>query len=242
MKMKKKKPITRILLVEDDPNLRIVLKDYLEMLGYEVYVAVDGEDGYRSFLEKKPTLCILDVMMPKKDGFTLSRDIRNIDQLVPIVFLTAKGMKDDRIEGFRTGCDDYITKPFSSEELSLRLEAILRRCAIREENGIRPAEEIFQIGHFTFDSKNMTLRIGDHQRILTRKEASLLRLLCLHKNTLLRREEALLSVWGDDDYFIGRSMDVFITKLRKYLKDDPAILIQNVHGTGFKLQVADQAS
>ena len=240
--MKNKKQITKILLVEDDLNLRIVLKDYLEMLGYEVHIAVDGEEGYRCFLEKKPNLCILDVMMPKKDGFTLSREIRNIDQLVPIVFLTAKGLKEDRIEGFRTGCDDYITKPFSSEELSLRLEAILRRCALRQENGIRADEEIFQIGHFTFDSKNMTLQIGDHQRILTRKEASLLRMLCLHKNTLLRREEALLSVWGDDDYFIGRSMDVFIAKLRKYLKDDPDIAIQNVHGTGFKLQVTDQAS
>lgn len=238
--MKNKKQITRILLVEDDPNLRTVLKDYLEMLGYEVFIAVDGEDGYRSFLEKKPNLCILDVMMPKKDGFTLSREIRIIDQLVPIIFLTAKGLKDDRIEGFKTGCDDYITKPFSSEELSLRLEAILRRCALRLESGIKPEEEVFHIGRFTFDPKNMILQIGDHQRILTRKESSLLRLLCLHKNTLLRREEALLSVWGDDDYFIGRSMDVFITKLRKYLKDDPSILIQNVHGTGFKLQVEDQ--
>jgi DNA-binding response OmpR family regulator len=238
--MKNKKQITRILLVEDDPNLRTVLKDYLEMLGYEVFIAIDGDDGYRSFLEKKPNLCILDVMMPKKDGFTLSRDIRIIDQLVPIIFLTAKGLKEDRIEGFKTGCDDYITKPFSSEELSLRLEAILRRCALRQESGIKPEEEVFQIGLFTFDPKNMILQISDRQRILTRKEASLLRLLCLHKNTLLRREEALLSVWGDDDYFIGRSMDVFITKLRKYLKEDPSILIQNIHGTGFKLQVEDQ--
>ncbi len=239
--MKNKKQMTRLLLVEDDPNLRTVLKDYLEMLGYEVHVAVDGDEGYRSFLEKKPNLCILDVMMPKKDGFTLSREIRIIDQLVPIIFLTAKGLREDRIEGFKTGCDDYITKPFSSEELSLRLEAILRRCAVRQESGVRPEEDIFQIGRFTFDAKNMILQIGDHQRILTRKEASLLRLLCLHKNSLLRREEALLSVWGDDDYFIGRSMDVFITKLRKYLKEDPAILIQNIHGTGFRLQVTDKA-
>ncbi len=223
--------------MEDDPNLRMVVKDYLEMLGYEVFIAIDGEDGYRSYLEKKPDLCILDVMMPKKDGFALSRDIRQVDRAVPIIFLTAKGLKDDRIEGFKTGCDDYITKPFSSEELSLRIEAVLRRCALQKESGVKPEEELFQIGRYTFDPGNMTLQIGDSQRILTRKEALLLRMLCLHKNNLLKREEALLSVWGDDDYFIGRSMDVFITKLRKYLKDDPSILIQNVHGTGFKLQV-----
>ncbi len=239
MKMKNKKQPTRILLVEDDSNLRTVLKDYLEMLGYEVLIAVDGDDGYRTYLERKPDLCILDVMMPKKDGFTLSTDIRHIDKMVPIIFLTAKGLKEDRVEGFKTGCDDYITKPFSSEELSLRLEAVLRRCALQKESGVKPEEELFHIGRFTFDPGNMVLQIDDRQRTLTRKEASLLRMLCLHKNTLLKREEALLSVWGDDDYFIGRSMDVFIAKLRKYLKDDPSILIQNIHGTGFKLQVDD---
>ncbi|MBP6978564.1 MAG: response regulator transcription factor [Bacteroidales bacterium] len=235
--MKNKKPRIQILLVEDDPNLRTVLKDYLDMLGYGVYMAIDGEDGYRSYLEKKPDLCILDVMMPKKDGFTLSRDIRQVDKMVPIIFLTAKGLKEDRIEGFKTGCDDYITKPFSSEELSLRIEAVLRRCALQKENGVKPEEEIFHLGRFTFDPANMVLQIGDNQRILTRKETSLLRMLCIHKNSLLKREDALLSVWGNDDYFIGRSMDVFIAKLRKYLKEDPSISIQNVHGTGFKLQV-----
>ncbi len=238
--MKNKKQIKRILLVEDDPNLRTVLKDYLEMSGYEVYIAIDGEDGFRRYLEKKPDLCILDVMMPKKDGFTLSREIRLMDPQVPIIFLTAKGLKDDRIEGFKAGCDDYITKPFSSEELSLRLEAVLRRCEVRQEGGLKPETELFHLGRFIFDSKNMVLQIGEHQRILTRKEASLLRLLCLYKNNVLKREEALLSVWGDDDYFIGRSMDVFIAKLRKYLKDDPSIRIQNIHGTGFKLQVIEQ--
>jgi two-component system OmpR family response regulator len=237
--MKTKKPPPKILLVEDDPNLSTVVKDYLEMLGYEAFIAADGEIGYKKFLEKKPDLCILDVMMPKKDGFALARDIRKISTQVPIIFLTAKGLKEDRIEGFRSGCDDYITKPFSSEELNLRIEAILRRCAMRQDMTAPAEGEIFRIGRFTFEPANMILRTEDQQRVLTRKEASLLRLLCLHKNMLLKREDALLSIWGDDDYFIGRSMDVFIAKLRKYLKDDPSISIQNIHGSGFKLEVND---
>lgn len=235
--MKTRKQPPRILLVEDDPNLSTVIKDYLEMLGYESFIAADGEEGYRSFLGKNPDLCILDIMMPKKDGFMLARDIRKVNTQVPIIFLTAKGLKEDRIEGFRSGCDDYITKPFSSEELSLRIEAILRRCAMNPVHKLQERNELFEIGKFTFDPQNMVLRSGSKERILTRKEASLLRLLCLNKNSLLKREDALLSIWGRDDYFIGRSMDVFITKLRKYLKDDPSISIQNIHGTGFKLEV-----
>jgi DNA-binding response OmpR family regulator len=234
--MKQKNQAPRILLVEDDPNLSAVLNDYLEMLGYEAMVAMDGEEGFQLFNSHQADLCILDIMMPKKDGFTLAKEIREINKDIPIIFLTAKGLKEDRIEGFKSGCDDYITKPFSSEELSLRIEAILRRCARRDEPS-GAAEEVYEIGRFTFDPRNMTLRLGTQERFLTRKESSLLKLLYLNRNSLLKREEALLSIWGDDDYFIGRSMDVFITKLRKYLKDDPSISILNIHGTGFRLEI-----
>jgi DNA-binding response OmpR family regulator len=227
-----------ILLVEDDPNLSSVLRDYLVMLGYTTILAKDGEEGFLSFSSHRIDLCILDVMMPRKDGFTLAREIREIDQDVPIIFLTAKTLKDDRITGFKTGCDDYITKPFSSEELSLRIEAIIRRCATKESDPTGKVE-VFQIGRYTFDAHNMTLKLDSAEKILTRKESALLKLLCIYKNKLLTREQALMNVWGDDDYFIGRSMDVFITKLRKYLKEDPNIAILNVHSSGFKLEVKE---
>lgn len=224
-----------ILLVEDDPNLSDVLKDYLDLLGYKVIHAADGEKGLSSFRKSKVDLCILDVMLPKKDGFTLAKEIRNENQLVPIIFLTARGLMEDRVTGFKAGCDDYISKPFSSEELSLRIEAILRRC--------RPPQpeqaDIIFIGRYTFDTTNFELILGNEHHSLTPKEAALLAVLCKHKNSLLTREKALKEVWGDDDYFIGRSMDVFITKLRKYLKDDPDVAIVNVHGTGFRLEVRE---
>lgn len=228
-----------ILLVEDDPNLSSVLIDYLEMLGYDTIHAEDGEEGYKKFKEHNFDLCILDVMMPKKDGFTLAGEIRGDDEDVPIIFLTAKGLKEDRIAGFKTGCDDYITKPFSSEELSLRIEAILRRCVTSNGSRVPVKFDIHQLGKYTFDPANMLLTSDSDERTLTRKESALLRLLCIHKNKLLTREEALMDIWGDDDYFIGRSMDVFISKLRKYLKEDPTISISNVHGTGFKLEVKE---
>ncbi len=237
--MKKSKVKARILLVEDDPNLSAVLVDYLEMLGYEAVHAQDGEEGLKIFSQHIFDLCILDIMMPKKDGFTLANEIREINSKVPIIFLTAKGLKEDRIAGFMAGCDDYITKPFSSEELSLRIEAILRRCMINENRSFVTKDEIFEIGKYTFDTANMILKSSAGARTLTRKEAALLRLLCLNKNKLLTREDALLDVWGDDDYFIGRSMDVFITKLRKYLKEDENIAILNVHGAGFKFEVKE---
>jgi DNA-binding response OmpR family regulator len=236
--MKNSKSGIRILLVEDDPNLSTVLGDYLEILGYSTVLARDGEEGYISFRAHKIDLCILDVMMPKKDGFTLANEIREINEAVPIIFLTAKGLKEDRINGFKLGCDDYITKPFSSEELSLRIKAILRRCAVRE-NPMPDSEEVFTIGKYTFDPYNLVLKSDNFEKKLTRKETDLLKLLCINKNKVLTREQALILVWGDDDYFIGRSMDVFITKLRKYLKDDPGISILNVHGTGFKLEVRE---
>jgi len=223
-----------ILLVEDDPNLSDVLKDYLDLTGYQVIHADDGDKGLLLFKESKIDLCILDVMLPKKDGFALAQEIREINQQVPIIFLTARGLMEDRVTGFKAGCDDYISKPFSSEELSLRIEAILRRC--RPNTG--DPGELLQIGEYTFDVTNFILTRGNKKQNLTPKEAALLKVLCRHRNTLITREKALKEVWGDDDYFIGRSMDVFITKLRKYLKDDPNVAIVNVHGTGFRLEVA----
>lgn len=227
----------KILLVEDDPNLSLVLQDYLEMLGYDIKLCKDGEEGLKAFKRRKYDLCIFDIMMPKKDGFSLAEDIRHVDDRIPIIFLTAKSLKEDRIKGFQIGCDDYITKPFSTEELSLRIKAILKRCQIDLENETK--ESIFHLGIFTFDSDNMLLKTEDSEQNLTRKEAGLLKLLCINKNQLLSREYALKTVWGENDYFIGRSMDVFIAKLRKYLKSDPNISITNIHGTGFKLEIEE---
>ena len=234
--MKTKNPKIRILLVEDDPNLSLVLQDYLEMLGYDIVLCNDGVEGIKAFKRKSFELCIFDIMMPKKDGFSLAEEIRLIDQKIPIMFLTAKALKEDKIKGFHLGCDDYITKPFSTEELSLRIKAILKRCMI-QDNSSDEGESTFTIGAFIFDFENMLLKSKDIEQTLTRKEASLLKLLCLHKNRLLSREVALKTIWGENDYFIGRSMDVFIAKLRKYLKSDPNIQITNIHGTGFKLEV-----
>ena len=227
----------KILLVEDDPNLSLVLQDYLEMMSYDITLARNGKEGLDIFKNGSFNLCILDIMMPVMDGFTLAEEIRKMTDTVPIVFLTAKSLKEDRIKGFRLGCDDYIMKPFSTEELSLRVQAILKRCmaqAVPKEE-----EPIYNIGKYIFDHKNMILRFEGKERVLTRKENALLKLLYENRNKLLTRETALKSVWGNDDYFIGRSMDVFITKLRKYLQDDPNILITNVHGTGFKLEIKD---
>jgi DNA-binding response OmpR family regulator len=175
-------------------------------------------------------------MLPKKDGFTLAEDIRKIDQEVPILFLTAKSMTEDKIRGFKLGADDYLTKPFSFDELDLRIKAIMKRARPTAEG--QPAErDVFELGNFTFDYKNLSLKHPEEERTLTKKEAELLRMLCLHRDQVLTREMALTVVWGSDDYFLGRSMDVFITKLRKYLKLDERIKIMNVHGVGFKLIV-----
>ncbi|MFH1118958.1 MAG: response regulator transcription factor [Bacteroidota bacterium] len=225
----------KILLVEDDPNLSAVLSDYLEMLEYSTTQAADGEDGLIKFNEGDFDLCILDVMMPKKDGYSLARDIRKINDQIPVVFLTARGQNDDRIAGFRVGCDDYITKPFSSEELALRVEAILKRCMHRNMR----TQSSLNIGSYKFDSVNLVLRFNNEEQKLTPKEAALLKLLCSYRNNLLPRDTALKEIWGDSDYFIGRSMDVFIARLRKYLRHDPSVVIQNVHGSGFKLEVRE---
>lgn len=231
----------KILFVEDDPNLSMILQDYLEMIGFKVDHAKDGEEGFEFFKRSKYDLCILDIMMPKKDGFTLADDIRKINTKIPIIFLTSKNMKEDRIRGFQSGCDDYMTKPFSTEELSLRIKAILKRVSDPSEEDDTGESETFSIGSFTFDSNNMLLLRGEEERRLTRKETGLLRLLCLNVNSLLPREVALETIWGENDYFIGRSMDVFITKLRKYLKSDPNVKITNVHGIGFKLEINNAA-
>jgi len=229
--------LPKILLVEDDPNLSLVLQDYLEMMNYDVTLCRDGMEGFIAFKNGQFNLCILDIMMPVMDGFTLAEEIKKIDEKTPVVFLTAKSMKEDRITGFKLGCDDYIMKPFSTEELSLRIQAILKRCMNQMEVPGKESDPFYIIGKFVFDHKNMILRIGETEKVLTRKENALLKLLCDNKNQLLTREVALKSVWGNDDYFIGRSMDVFIAKLRKLLKDDPSISITNVHGTGFKLEI-----
>ncbi len=223
----------RILLVEDDLNLGSLVEEYLQSLGYTITWATNGEEGYHKFVAEAFDLCILDVMLPKKDGFTLAADIRLLNEKVPIIFLTAKGQNEDKIQGFKAGCDDYITKPFISEELSLRIEAILKRCRV-------PLDDYsgkIQIGKYTFDPANQLLVIRDKARNLTVKEAALLKLLCIHSNNLLPRDKAQKEVWGNSDYFIGRSMDVFIAKLRKYLSLDEDVCIQNIHGAGFKLEV-----
>lgn len=226
----------KILLVEDDPNLSAVLCDYLEMLEYETTLSPDGEDGLMRFNAGKFDLCLLDVMLPRMDGYSLAGEIRKVNELMPIVFLTARGQNDDRIAGFKAGCDDYITKPFSSEELALRIEAILKRCMQRQT---RLASNVFSLGKYKFDATNLLLTINDDEQNLTPKEAALLRLLCNYRNSLLPRDTALKEIWGDSDYFIGRSMDVFIARLRKYLRHDPSVVIQNVHGSGFKLEVKE---
>lgn len=229
----------KILLVEDDPNLSLVLQDYLEMMDFEITLCKNGQEGLLAFMKESFHLCILDIMMPVMDGFTLAEEIKKKDETIPIVFLTAKSLKEDRIKGFRLGCDDYIMKPFSTEELSLRIQAILKRCMAQQNNVEKETEPVYQIGKYTFEHKNMILRFDKQERVLTRKENALLKLLYENRNNLLTREIALKSVWGNDDYFIGRSMDVFIAKLRKYLKDDPGINITNVHGTGFKLEIKE---
>ena len=228
---------TKVLLLEDDPNLGFVLQEFLEHKGYKVNLNEDGEKGLKAFNKEPFDICIVDVMMPKMDGFTFSKQVRKTDLNTPIIFLTAKSMKEDKLEGFKLGADDYITKPFSMEELEMRVEAVLRR-----SKGAKAAPEeknVFVLGQYKFDYPAQKLEINGSVQGLTTKEAELMKLLCLNKNRVLEREIALKLIWGNDNYFTGRSMDVFITKLRKYLKEDPKIEIVNVHGTGYKLMAAE---
>lgn len=223
--------MNKILLVEDDPNLGQILAEYLQLKGFDPILCVDGEEGLEMYRSNQFNLCLLDIMMPKKDGFTLAREIRAIDKDLPIIFLTAKTLKEDAIEGFRIGADDYITKPFSMEELLLRINAVLRRTSQSQGD----EDKIFQIGNFTFNFNSQTLSSEGHDLKLTTKEAHLLKLLCQNKNSTLNRSAALKIIWGDDSYFNARSMDVYITKLRKYLKIDDTLNILTIHGEGFKL-------
>jgi DNA-binding response OmpR family regulator len=223
-----------ILLAEDDINLGFVIADQLRAEGYHVSLTTDGVEALKRFNEQPYHLCVFDVMMPKKDGFTLARDIRQINSDVPILFLTAKSMTEDKIEGFNAGGDDYLTKPFSVEELNLRIKSLLKRVNIRTEI---PEEKVFNVSTFIFDTENLTLTLNGTSQSLTKKEAQILKILYKFKNQVLPREVILNTVWGQDDYFVGRSLDVFITKLRKYLKEDEQIQILNIHGVGFKLEI-----
>jgi DNA-binding response OmpR family regulator len=222
----------KILLAEDDANLGLLLKEYLVAKSYATTLCEDGDKAYDEFLKNPYDICIFDIMMPHRDGFTLAKDIRLINSEIPIIFLTAKSMKEDVLEGFKLGADDYMTKPFSMEELIVRIEAVLRRTTgLKQEN---PQEE-FKLGKYTFDSRKQHLIDGENSIKLTTKESELLKLLCNNVNKVLERNLALKTIWADDNYFNARSMDVYITKLRKHLKDEPSIEIINVHGKGYKL-------
>ncbi|MEO5911113.1 MAG: response regulator transcription factor [Pelobium sp.] len=228
--------LKKILLVEDDPNLGMLLEDYLSLKGkFDVKLCIDGEEGLKAFTQDDYDICILDVMMPKKDGFTLAKDIRKINTTIPIIFATAKGMMEDKTEAYSLGGDDYITKPFRIEELLLRINALLKRVVTNDETEQKPTQ--FKIGEYQFDYHNQIISKYENQQKVSTKEAELLRLLCLKMNDVLTREEALIQIWHDDNYFNGRSMDVFLSKLRKYLKEDPKVEIINVHGRGYKLLV-----
>jgi DNA-binding response OmpR family regulator len=223
----------KILLVEDDPNLGFVIKDNLAVKGFDVTLCTDGVAGEQAFQNDAFNLCIFDVMLPKKDGFALARSVREKNQQVPILFLTAKSMIEDKLAGFQTGADDYITKPFSLDELFYRIDVFLRR-----SNGTEtPTNSAFKVGQYEFDPSNLTLKNQSTEKTLTQKEAEVLKLLYKNRDRVLKREEILNQIWGNDDYFMGRSMDVFISKLRKYLKEDPAIQIVNYHGVGFRLEI-----
>jgi DNA-binding response OmpR family regulator len=221
-----------ILLAEDDPNLGLLLKNYLTLKEYESSLVTDGAQALELFKKDKFKLCLLDVMMPEMDGFTLAKEIRAIDPNIPVIFLTAKNLKQDVIEGFRSGADDYLTKPFSMEELVCRIEAILRRSSRRETE--EPMEQ-YTVGEFTFDVSKQLLTFRGQSHKLTTKESELLELLCRNRNQVLERNLALKSIWIDDNYFNARSMDVYITKLRKYLSKDQKVEILNIHGKGYKL-------
>lgn len=228
----------KILLAEDDPNLGMLLQDYLQLKGkFDVALCKDGEEALRAFTKEHFDVCIFDVMMPKKDGFTLGKEIRKINPNVPIIFATAKAMIEDKSEAYNLGGDDYITKPFRIEELLLRINALLKRTSASEKSETIDQPTKFEIGNYRFDYTAQMITKGEDQQKVSTKEAELLRLLCLKKNEVLTREEALISIWHDDNYFNGRSMDVFLSKLRKYLKEDSKVEIINVHGKGYKLLV-----
>ena len=224
---------SRILLVEDDQSFGVVLKDYLMMNDYDVTLAVDGELGLKAFMEDEYDLCIFDVMMPKKDGFSLAEDVKKINKNMPIIFLTARNMKEDILKGYQLGADDYITKPFDTELLLYKIKAILQRSVVVEEG----EQEHFEISNIIFDSVLRKLKVNDKEYKLSPKENELLKMLCLHRTDFMPRDLALRKIWKKENYFTARSMDVYIAKLRKILKDDDGLEIINVHGEGFRLLI-----
>ena len=225
----------RVLLAEDDKNLGNILKAYLEAKSYPTVLCSNGKIAYEAFKRDDFDFCVLDIMMPEMDGFALAKKIRKIDKDIPILFLTAKAMQEDRIHGFEVGADDYLTKPFSMEELLLRIKAILRRSLTTDND---KSKSVFKFGIYTFEYNRQLLFIDEKEQKLTSKEAELLKLLCENMNNVLDRTVALNKIWFDDSYFNARSMDVYITKLRKYLKEDANVELINVHGVGFKLVVS----
>ena len=225
----------KILVVEDDPNLGYILQEALELEGYGVTRCEDGVDGLSTFQKNKFDLCLVDVMLPKKDGFSLAKNIRSLNSDIPIIFLTAKSLKEDRVEGFKIGGDDYITKPFSMEELILRIQAVLKRSYSHQARA--NDQKKFKLGNYDFDYEQSLLQLENKTQKLTHKESELLRLLCLQKNQVLERDMALKHIWGDNSFFTARSMDVYISKLRKYLSNDSRIEIVNVHGKGYRLNI-----
>lgn len=224
----------KILVLEDDPNLGFILQEHLELNGFKVKLCINGIEGLEEYKKDKYSLCLVDVMMPKKNGFAFVKDLRGMDVVIPVIFLTAKSLKEDRIEGFKLGCDDYVTKPFSMEELLLRINAVLRRSSSAESSCLQSK---FSFGSYLFDYEKQQLVCRTGTIELTTKEADLFKLLCMHMNNILEREVALKTIWGSDNYFNARSMDVFISKIRKYFKDDPTVSIINVHGKGYKFIV-----
>lgn len=222
----------KILLVEDDQNLGTLLCEFLNAKGFAARLAKDGREGLNLYSAGEFDLCIFDVMMPVMDGFTLAQEIRRTDPVIPIIFLTAKSMKEDTIRGFRSGGDDYLTKPFSMEELLYRIRAVLKRVLPADEDANR---KTYQIGRFTFDANSQTLQEGKNTVKLTSKESHLLAILCMNRNQTVQRDAALKAIWGDDTYFNARSMDVYISKLRKHFRGESDVEIVNIHGRGFKL-------
>lgn len=228
----------KILLVEDDFNLGIVIQDFLSLEGYLVHLCRDGKEGLQKFNKNDYDVCLLDVMLPEKDGYEIAEDIRKVDKEIPIIFLTAKSNPEDKVKGFKSGGDDYITKPFNREEFLLRIKAILRRANNEvEEDG---EEGIIELCNYKLDFRNLKLSHPEEERKLTKRETAILKLLCENRNKVIERSLVLNLIWGDDNYFNGRSLDVFITKLRKYLKHDESININNIHGVGFKLELIEK--
>ena len=228
----------RILLVEDDFNLGIVIQDFLSLEGYLVHLCRDGKEGLQKFNKNDYDVCLLDVMLPEKDGYEIAEDIRKVNKEIPIIFLTAKANAEDKVKGFKSGGDDYITKPFNREEFLLRIKAILRRA--NNETEENENEGIIELGSYTLDFRNLKLDHIDESRKLTKRETAILKLLSENRNKVIERSLVLNLIWGDDNYFNGRSLDVFITKLRKYLKFDESININNIHGVGFKLELNEK--